>query len=177
MDQSWQLGKKLRPLTGLLLKLAAHAAQPNALVHPALQIRLCGFPEIELRIELAPESLDIEQGLLQQYELRLNFDVEPAGSLEQAQQHLAQGNLGQRPVEIGFANRAHSAFELLFARIGWDPAGFDMQGCDAAIIPLEKREKILGKVVLVELGERSDDAEIQCDVTPERLGPIRDINI
>ena len=56
-------------------------------------MRLGSFPQIQVRIELAPQAFDIEQGFLQQHQLRLHFDIETAGSLKQPQQHLAQRDL------------------------------------------------------------------------------------
>ena len=58
--------------------------------------------------QLAPQARDVQHGLLQQHQLRLDLDVEAARSLEQAQQHLAEGDVLQRTVEDRFAGRAHS---------------------------------------------------------------------
>ena len=46
-----------------------------------------------LGVEIATQALDVEQGLLQQHQLWLDFHVEAPGGLEQAHQHLAEGNI------------------------------------------------------------------------------------
>src|SRR5260363_455036 len=40
-----------------------------------------------------------------------------------------------------------------------------MQAGTAAVIPLKKRQKILRQIVFVEVGQRTDDAEIKRDVS------------
>ena len=45
-----------------------------------------------------------------------------------------------------------------------------MQGGHPAVIAPEKREEVLGEIVLVEVGQGADDAEIKRDVTIE-VGP------
>ena len=45
-----------------------------------------------------------------------------------------------------------------------------MQGGHPAVIAPEKREEVLGEIVLVEVGQGADDAEIERDVTIE-VGP------
>ena len=82
------------------------AAQPVGA--PFLQDRLRRLPQVELRVELAAEALDLQQRLLQQDQLRLHAHVEAARDLEQAHQHLRERDLRQRLVEDRLADRAHA---------------------------------------------------------------------
>ena len=60
--------------------------------HPALQVRLCGGPQIKIRIEVAAKPLDIQQGLLQHDQLRLDLHVEAPRGLKQPQQNMTEFN-------------------------------------------------------------------------------------
>ncbi|MNC71783.1 hypothetical protein D3C75_1227410 [compost metagenome] len=84
---------QLRYLLGLALQVAQQMQRTHALAHPALEERLGGAPQVEVGIQLAAEALDVEQGLLQQHQLRLHLHVEAPRGLEQAQQHLAEGDV------------------------------------------------------------------------------------
>ena len=46
-------------------QFAQHGARADALAHPAAQHRACGLPDIELGIQLAAQTLDVQQRLLQ----------------------------------------------------------------------------------------------------------------
>ena len=85
------------------------------------------MPDIELRIQLAAQPLDVDQGLLQQDELRLDLHVEAARDLEQPHQQGGEGDLLQRPVEYRLAHGAHRRFDLVHARARGHPAGLDVQ--------------------------------------------------
>ncbi|MOA52856.1 hypothetical protein D3C78_1762190 [compost metagenome] len=80
-----------------LLELAVHVAEQgfgaDPLAHPALEERLRGVPQIEVRVQLAAQAFDVQQGFLQQDQLWLHFHVEAPRGLEQAHQHLAEGNI------------------------------------------------------------------------------------
>ena len=76
----------------------------------------------------------------------------------------------QRPVEDRLAHGADGRFELVDARIGRRPAGFDMRLGHALVVAPEKGEEILRQVVLVDVGQRAHDAEIERDVLAARLG-------
>ncbi|MNJ72823.1 hypothetical protein D3C77_695340 [compost metagenome] len=90
MCEPWQLWQQLAVARRFRFQIFPQAAPADLLVHPVFQIRLGGFPQVQFRIKLASESFDVEQGLLQQHQLRLHFDIEAARSLEQAQQDLAE---------------------------------------------------------------------------------------
>jgi hypothetical protein len=89
-----RLGHALEQVTGhvgqvrKLFELALHVADQgfwaDAFTHPALKERLRGVPQIEVRVQLTAQAFDVQQGLLQQNELRLHFHVEAARGLEQA---------------------------------------------------------------------------------------------
>ncbi|MCY1363280.1 hypothetical protein D9M69_500350 [compost metagenome] len=80
-----------------LFELAVHVAEQgfgaDPLAHPAFEEWLSGVPQIEVRVQLAAQAFDVQQGFLQQDQLRLHFHVEAARSLEQAHQHLTEGNI------------------------------------------------------------------------------------
>jgi len=50
--------------------------------HPRFQERFGGAPQIQFGVELTAQAFDVEQGFLQQHELRLNLDIEAARGLE-----------------------------------------------------------------------------------------------
>src|SRR5690606_24104473 len=135
-----------------------------ALSHPLLEDRLRRAPQVELRVQLAAEALDLEQRLLQQHELRLNLHVELARGLEEPEQHEAERDVLQRPIEDRLADRAHRRLELVDARLGWDPPGIDVQRRDAPVVAAEEREEILGEIMLILVAQRADDAEVDRDV-------------
>src|SRR5690349_3760367 len=76
MHEPRNLGQGARPVRRLAPEIAHQAAPADLLAHPALEIGLGRAPQVEVRIELAAESLDIEQRLLQHHELRLDPHVE-----------------------------------------------------------------------------------------------------
>eukprot|EP01035_Chromulina_nebulosa_P038697 gene38697-52277_t len=51
------------------LQALQHALPANLLGHPVFQIRLGGFPQVQVGVELAAQAFDVEQGFLQQHEL------------------------------------------------------------------------------------------------------------
>ena len=136
-----------------------------------------GFPKIQIRVKLPAQAFDIEQGFLQQHQLRLNFHVEAARRPEKPQQHLAKGNVLERLVEYGFANRANRRFEFVDPGFGRHPARVDMQLGDPVIIALEKREKILGEIMLVPGTQRADNPEVHRDIAGLRRVADIDENI
>ncbi len=164
MHQARQGRQQLGPVRGLALDVVLQRQPAELLVHPAFQVGQGGLPQIEFGIELAAEALDVEQGLLQQHQLRLDFHIELARGLEQAQQHAAQRNLLERPVEEGFADGTDCRLELVDAGFLGCPAGFDVHFGDALVIALEEGQEILRQIVLVDIGQGADDAEVQRDV-------------
>ena len=167
MEQARQLRQQVDEARRLLLQLLDQAAPADLLFHPALEERLGGAPQVELRVEVATEALDVQQRLLQQHELRLDLDVEAARGLEQAQQHLAERDVLERPVELRLADGADRPFELVDPRLRRHPAALDVQLGDALVVAVEEGDEVLRQVVLVELGQRADDAEVERDVAAE----------
>ncbi len=100
-------------------------------------------------------------------ELGLDFHLEAAFGLEQAQQQLREGNVFQRTVEDRFAYCAHAGRKLVYAGTFWDPAGFHMQTGDLVVIAVEKGEKDLGKVALILGSQGAADAEIHGNIGGE----------
>src|SRR6266705_210836 len=164
MQEARQLRQHRRPARGLVANGAQQPLQSKLLPHPFLQKRFRGRPQVEVRIELAPEPFDVQKRLLQHDELRLDLDVEAARGLEQLQQYAPEGDFLQRPVEDRLAHRADRALELVDARVGGHPAGFKVRLRHAPVVALEKSEEILREVLLVDLGERAHDAEVERDV-------------
>ena len=145
----------------------------HLLRHPALHEGFGGAPQVELGIQLAPQALDVEQGLLQQHQLRLDLHVETARGLEQAQQEVTEGDLADRFLPYRFADRADRRLELVHPGIARHPAGFDMQFGHPAVVAVEEGEQILREVALVLGGEGAHDAEVDPDIAP--LGGDEDI--
>ncbi len=168
--QAREVRQHVGPLRRLDLEAINQAAPADLLVHPAFQEWLGGLPQIQVRIELAAQALDVEQRLLQQHQLRLHFHVEAARSLEQPHQHEPQRNLAEGAIEVRLAAGANGAFELLHAGLFGRPAGFDMQQRHTVVIALEEGQEILRQVILVEFRQRPDDAEIQRDIAAQGLG-------
>ena len=74
---------EVRQLLDLRMYVLDQLPGAHALAHPALEIGLTGAPEVEIRVQLAAEAFDIEQGFLQQNQLRLYFHIEASCHLEQ----------------------------------------------------------------------------------------------
>ena len=143
------------------------SAPTHLLVHPALENGFGRHPEVEIRIELSAQTFDIEQGFLQQHQLRLDLDIEAARGLEQAHQDQTERNLLERPIKKGLANRPDRSFKGLHPGAGRHPARLDMQFGHPSVVTPKKRQEVLCQVVLVEIRQRAHDAEIQCDVAVE----------
>jgi hypothetical protein len=125
---------------------------------------LAVFQRSRLGSSWRPRPFDVEQGLLQHHQLRLDLDVETAGGLEEAQENAAERDFVQRAVEDRFADGADGGLELVGTGIGRRPAGFDVRHRDALVVALEESKKVLREIVLVVVGERADDAEIERDI-------------
>ena len=166
MGQARQLRQDAGPVRRLGLECIHQPAPADLLRHPAFQVRLGGLPQVEIGVELAPQALDIEQGLLQQHQLRLDLHVEAARGLEQPQQHASEGDFLERAVESRFAHRANRRFEFVHPGILRRPAGLDMRLRHAFVIAAEEGEKILRQVVAIHIGKRAHDAEIERDIAP-----------
>src|SRR5262245_43509352 len=93
IQQPRELGQRHTPMRRFVAHMAGQGAPTHLLRYPALEIGLGRLPQVQVRVEVTPEALDVEQGLLQQDELWLDFDIEAPGSLKQAQQHTSKGNL------------------------------------------------------------------------------------
>ena len=97
---------------------------------------------------MATQAFDVEQRFLQQYQLRLDFDIEATADFKQAHQHQAEGNLRNRFVEHRLAHGADSRFQFFRPRVGRYPARFDVGGSDAVVIAVEEGEEVDGEIAL-----------------------------
>ena len=149
MQQARQLRQRGDDVRRLGEQPPLERAPADLVLHPALEKRLRGHPQVEVGIELAAEAFDVEQRLLQQHELRLDLDVEPARRAEQLHQHLAERDLLQRPVEDRLADDADLGLELVDARVRRHPARLDVRGRDAVVVAAEEREEVLREIALV----------------------------
>ncbi len=160
--------RQLRQLRRPARRLVAHRFQQtlHAAVfrHPAFEERLRRFPQIEIRIELASEPLDVEQRLLQQHQLRLHARVEAPRGLEQIEQQAAEGDVLERALEDRFAHAADRRFEFIDAGMLGHPFRLHVQFGDAAVIAVEESEEVLRQIALVLGAQRAHDAEIDGDV-------------
>ena len=167
-----RLGGQLRQVPARLLE---HPAQAVALAQDLLQHRPRFGPDVDLRVQRATDPLDVEQGLLQQDQLRLQGQLVALGGAEQLEQHLGQRHLRQRPGEVRLADAAHGGLQLLQAHRGRHPAGLHMQLGNAPVVTLEDGHEVFGQVVLILRRELADDAEVQRD--DARVGLARRVTV
>ena len=138
------------------LELLVHSAHAQLLVHPALHERLGGGPQVQVGVELAPQSLDLDQGLLQQHELGLHFHVEASGDFEQAQQKLVEVDVLEWSEQDGLAQAADDRLQIFHPRVGSHPAGCHMQFGYPPIIAVEEGIDVVGDVALVVKAQAAD---------------------
>ena len=89
------------------------------------------------------------------------------------------------PSEMSFSGRskfgsqhgADRALELVDAGVRRHPAAFDVQLGHALVVAPEEGEEVLRQVVLVELGQRADDAEVERDVAAEGCRLDADLDV
>ena len=154
----------LQDFRGALGKRSHGRQRPDPFLHPLLHERFGGFPKVELRIQLPAQTLDVQEGLLKQYQLRLDFHVELCRGAEQFDQEVAERNLVQRFGEDGVADFPDDPLELGFVRRRRYPPRFQMQLCDLSVVAVEESHQVAGKVVLVALRQGTDDGAIERDV-------------
>src|SRR5436190_2940132 len=75
VHEAGNLRQGARPIRRFAPQIAHQPAPTDLLVHPALEIRLGGAPQVEVGVELAAQSLNVEERLLQHHELRLDLYV------------------------------------------------------------------------------------------------------
>jgi len=154
----------MRQLLDLCVHILDQLLGAHAFAHPALEIRLPGAPEVEIRVQLATEAFDVEQCLLQQHQLWLHFHVEAPRHLEQTHQQLAEGDVLQRLLEDRLADGADCRLELVDLGFRRHPARIDMQLGDLAVVALEEGHQVARQVVLILGRQAADDAEVHRDV-------------
>ena len=138
-----QFRQSLEQLTGVGGHFPEGGRGPDVLHHPLFHERLCGFPEIELRVELPAEPFDVEQGFLQQHQLWLHLHVELASGLKELDQKVAERDLVQRLGEDRLADFLNHALERVRVRALGNPAGFEMQSGHLPVVPIEEGEQVL----------------------------------
>ncbi len=94
----------------------------------------------------------------------MHFHVKAAGGLEQGQQKAAKGNILERPVKNRLRYRANRRFKFINPSFRRHPAGFNVQFRHPPVIAVEKRQKILGQIVLVGRTQRPDNAKVHGDI-------------
>ena len=152
------------PIGGFVFHIVPQGFHAHLIVHPIHQKRLGRGPQIQIRVELAAQALDIQQRFLQQHELRLDFHIKAPAGFKQAHQHQAKRNLRQRLVENRLTHGAHRRFELFGAGVGRHPARFDVRRGHAVVVAVEKGQKVNRQIAFVVIGEAADDAEIERDI-------------
>src|SRR5690554_3058181 len=164
VHQLRHLRRLLQPGRQVRLQGLDQARRADALAHPVLKERLGSAPQIQLRIQLAAQAFHVQQGFLQQHQLRLHFHIEATGGLEQAQQEVAERNVFQRPLENRLAHGTDGGFEFVHPGIRRYPAGLYVQLGHLAVIPAEERQQVAGQVAFIVRGQGSDNAEIDGNV-------------
>ena len=177
VQQARQLGQDFGVARCLKFQLVPQALRAHLFEHPLFQEGLGRAPQIQIGVKLAAQPFDVEQRFLQQHQLRLNFHLKAARGLEQAHQHHAQRNLGQRAIKVGLADAANRCFQCLDAGGGRHPAAFNVQLGHALVVAAEKRREVLRQILFVELGERAHDAKVQRDVAAKGLGGQADHDV
>ena len=81
-----------------------------------------------------------------------------------------RSNTGSQVARIG-------GLELVDARALRHPARLDVQHRDALVVAVEEREEVLREVVLVVVGQRADDAEVDRDVLVEVDARVADVDV
>src|SRR5204862_4458367 len=104
----------------------------------------------------------------------LELDADTARGMQQGYVRPSEDDVLQGPVEERFAHGAKRALELGHARIGRHPARLEMRSRHAGVIASEKTEEVLREILLVHLGERAHDAEVERDIAA--LGRHQDVS-
>ena len=177
MQQTGQFGQEFGVTRGLGFQLANQLLGADLLQHPLLQKRLGRGPQVQIGVQFAAQPLNIEQRFLQQHQLRLDFHMKTARGLEQTHQHHTQGDFLQRPVEIGFTDRAHRSLQLIDPGAGRHPAGLDVQLGHTFVVAPEEGHKVLRQILLVHLSQCADDAKVQRDVAAKGFGRQADLDV
>jgi len=132
---------------------------------------LAVFHRSEVGVELASQAFDVEQ---------VFCSITSCGWISTwKRREVWNRRSSTRPKEMSFSGRsntglAHGAdgvLELVHARVGRHPARFQVRLRHALVVALEEGEEVLRQVVLVDVGERAHDAEIDRDVLAAR-GPV-----
>ena len=129
---------------------------------------LGGFPKVQFVVELAPQAFDLQQGFLQQHQLRLNLIVEAPRHLKQPQQKEAERDVLQRSLPDRLADGANGAFKRLDTGALRNPAALHMQLGHAPVIAVEEGQEVFGQIALMILRELAHDAEIHGQVAGRR---------
>ena len=94
----------------------------------------------------------------------MDFHIEAARCLKQAQQNLAEGNILERFIEDRFADGTDGGFEFINPRILGRPAGDDVHFGNTSVVALEKGQKVLCQIILIDIIQCANNAEIECDI-------------
>ena len=175
MHELRQVGRSGQPFRDAPAQAPQHRTRTRTLEPDALEHRSRGGPDVDGRVQQTAYAFDVEQGLLQQDQLRLQGQLVAARDLEQLDHDFGQRNFAQGTREVGLANGADRRLEFVHAHVGRHPAGTQVQFGDALVVLPEQGEEILRQPVLVLLGQGAHDAEIERDearvVAPRGIHP------
>ena len=87
---SRRVGEVLCDVGPLAFELFDESARPECGFHPFFEKGFGGLPQIQIRVEHAPEAFDVEQCFLQQNQLWLHGDIELARDIKQSEQRIAE---------------------------------------------------------------------------------------
>ena len=122
--------RQLRQGFGVFVGVVAHlfddGARADLGFHPGFEDGFGGRPQVELGVEAAAQAFDVEEGFLQEDELRLDVHVKAARGLEEADEEGAEGDFFDGFAEDGFADFADGSFEVGHAGIARHPARLDV---------------------------------------------------
>ena len=65
MNDCRKLAQRLSVLRQVFTQVLEHRARSNLLIHPTLEHRVRGFPQVKLWIKLSSQALDIKKRLVQ----------------------------------------------------------------------------------------------------------------
>ena len=76
VQETRQLGQRFDERCRFGEQAPLQRAKADLVLHPPFEEWLRRHPQVEIRVELPAEPFDVEKRLLQQHQLRLNFDLE-----------------------------------------------------------------------------------------------------
>src|SRR3989338_7643269 len=78
---------------------------------------------------------------------------------------MSKGYFLKGSLKNGFTNGTYRRLKFINSGSRWHPPGFHVEFCNPAIVTLEKGQKILCQITLINWTQCSHDSEIDCLVT------------